>query len=241
MSVHKRPYTFDQQFASISNQTHKDIDVLIWANPPEGTKIPEYIREHPKTIYSEDNFGVWERFKIAQHCESKYICIIDDDTIPGYQWVENCINTINKYDGVITTRGVLANYGKDHMYPHPSSYQAFGWGNPNEEVKQVDMGCHCWFFEKSILFEFWKNAPRKLPKNFGEDMHISYIAQKLGLGTYIPPHPINNLEMWGSNPSTGNKYGTDENAISWNNEANKGMNEYWNHLRSLGFKILAEQ
>lgn len=242
MSVHKRPYTFDEQYSSILNQTYQNMDYLIWANPPVGTDIPDYIKLHPKTYYSEQELGVWARFNIAQSFHTPYVCIIDDDIIPGRKWIENCRNVIEKDGvGVVTTRGVLANYGKDHTYPSPSSYEAFGWCNPNEEIKQVDMGCHCWFFHKNMLFEFWKNVPKPIPKNFGEDMHLSYIAQKYGLGTYVAPHPKDDWEMWGNSPVTGDKYGSDKNAISWNNEANKGMNEYWNHLKSVGFKILAEQ
>lgn len=241
LSVYKRPYTFDQQLLSIQNQTYENIKILIWANKPENHEIPEYIINNPNTIYSEERFGVWKRFELAKECETKYINIVDDDTIPGSKWIENCINTIKKKKGVITTRGVLANKGKDNMYPLPQSYEAFGWCNPNNEIKQVDIGCHSWFFEKNILSSFWETAPRSIPKNFGEDMHLSYAAQKLGLGTYVAPHPEDDLEMWGSKPDTGNKYGSDENAISWNNEANRGMNYYWNYLRFNDFKIVAEE
>ena len=48
-------------------------------------------------------------------------------------------------------------------------------------------------------------------------MYFSYAIQKhLGLSTYVPPHPENDLEMWGSNPELGYQYGVDKNAISVN-------------------------
>jgi glycosyltransferase involved in cell wall biosynthesis len=243
MSVYKRPHTFDEQYSAIKNQTHKNIKTVIWANQAENVKIPSYILENSETIYSQNNHGVWGRFKVAQSIchECKFFCIIDDDTIPGYEWIENCIETIDKNPGVITTRGVILEYGRDHIYPSPQSYTAHGWCNPNEEPLKVDFGCHSWFFNSSLLYTFWKHAPRKLPMNYGEDMHLSYIAQKDNLSTYVAPHPISNAEMWGSNPRTGHEYGSDKNAISWNNEANSGMNEYYNYLKKYrDFKIIAE-
>lgn len=238
LSLYKRPYTFEQQYDAICRQTH-NCDILIWANKADNA-IPDNILHKHETIYSNINFGVWGRFAIALNAKTKYICIIDDDTIPGSQWIENCINTIQNHNGVMTTRGVIAEYGKDHRYPAPESYKAFGWCNPNETVIEVDMGCHCWFFDKSLLHTFWQYAPTHFPMNFGEDMHLSFVAQKIGMKTYIPPHPKNNTEMWGSSADTGHSFGSDANAISWNPNANAGMNKYWNFLRKNGFKILAE-
>jgi len=240
MSVFKRHYTFKQQLEAVINQSHKNTDHIVWVNKPENIEIPQDIINYPHSIYSEKKFGVWERFKIASKLNTKYICIIDDDTIPGTRWVENCINTIKTNPGVITTRGGLAEYGKDHRYPSPDSYKAFGWCNQNEKTVQVDMGCHCWFFETNLLKTFWEKAPSEIPMNYGEDMHLSYVAQLAGSATYVAPHPVEDKNLWGSMPETGSLYGSDKNAISWSNVANSGMNTYWNYLRSQGFKIIAE-
>jgi hypothetical protein len=123
----------------------------------------------------------------------------------------------------------------------PESYTAHGWCNPNSDVKQVDMGCHCWFFEKELLSSFWNRMPKIIPMNYGEDMHLSYIAQlHHNLGTYVAPHPEDNTDLWGSNPKTGQSYGSDENAISWSNQANLGMRSYWNYMRTNGYKLVGE-
>lgn len=240
MSVYKRPYSFKEQYEKIKNQTYKNINTVIWINKAEGVSLSQDILNNPESVYSETNHGVWGRFGLAEKYNTKYICIIDDDTIPGIRWIENCINTIKTHPGVITTRGVVSEYGTDFRYPNPSSYTAFGWGNPNKKTIQVDMGCHCWFFEKELLQTFWATAPKELPMNHGEDMHLSYAAQLDQKGTFVPPHPENDLDMWGSHPNTGHSYGSDKNAISWNNQANLGMNKYWNALRKKGFRIIAE-
>jgi glycosyltransferase involved in cell wall biosynthesis len=242
LNGYKRTYTIEQQYEAIKNQTVKDIDIFYWINLVDQSKqIPQNIIDECHSIISNTNFGVWGRFSIALNAVTPYICIIDDDTIPGPKWLENCLNTIKTHNGVLTTRGVIMDKEHNNLYPMPQSYKAYGWCVPNEETMQVDIGCHSWFFDKKILRAFWGEMPVNIPMNYGEDMHLSYVAQKyFNLGTYIPPHPTDNLDLWGSMPKTAQEYGTDPNAISWNNQANQGMNNYWNYIRNNGYKILAD-
>jgi hypothetical protein len=243
LNGYKRTYTIEEQYEAIKNQTIKDISIFYWVNlTQESISIPQNIINDTHSVISNTNFGVWGRFSLALNVVTPYVCIIDDDTIPGSKWIENCLNTMKTHRGVITTRGVIADKNEDRNYPMPNSYTAHGWCNPNEEVLRVDMGCHCWFFEKNILRGFWGEMPETIPMNYGEDMHLSYVAKKyFGLNTYVAPHPVNDKEMWGSNPDKGQKYGTDSAAISWNNEANMGMNRYWNFIRDNGYKTVAEE
>lgn len=240
LSGFKRPYSSQQQYDSIINQTIKPLDIIFWQNDSDKKiEFPPSVTSRCKYIRSTENYGVWGRFSIALNARTDYICIIDDDTIPGSRWIENCLESIQKSNGVLTTRGVIANPNKINYYPGPDSYTAFGWCNPNEEIVQVDIGCHCWFFHKDILRAFWAEAPHTLPMNYGEDMHLSYVAQKhFGLGTYVPPHPKDNTSLWGSQPEYGKMYGEDQAAISWNPIANNGMNQYWNFILSQGYEPL---
>jgi hypothetical protein len=242
LSGYKRAYTIEEQYNAIKNQTVKDVDIFYWVNlTSDSVNIPQQIINDTHSIISNTNFGVWGRFALALNAITPYICIIDDDTIPGTKWLENCLNTFQTHQGVLTTRGVIANPEHERKYPLPESYTAHGWCKPNKEILRVDMGCHCWFFPKEILRGFWLEMPQHIPMNYGEDMHLSYVAQKhFNLNTYIPPHPEDDLELWGSQPETASKYGTDIAAISWNPEANSGMNQYWSFIRNNGYKIIAE-
>ena len=241
LNGYKRHYTMQDQYDAIKKQTYKDITVMVWINLYDHIlHFPASIIEESDSVVSNTNYGVWGRFAMALNAQTKYVCIIDDDTIPGSMWIQNCIDNISKYNGILTTRGVIMT-PFEKKYPGPGSYTAHGWCNPNEETMRVDFGCHCWFFEKSVLRAFWSEMPNNIPMNYGEDMHLSYAAQKhFGLYTYVVSHPKNNVEMWGSMPETGTKYGEDDAAISWNNSANAGMNKYWNFIRNNGYKIILD-
>tara|TARA_Y100001951_G_C11082557_1_gene152162 strand:- start:57 stop:470 length:414 start_codon:yes stop_codon:yes gene_type:complete len=130
----------------------------------------------------------------------------------------------------------------DHEYPFGSSYTPVGWGDPNPETVRVDMGCHSWFIEKEWLRAYWAEMPKELPRNFGEDTHISFAVKKhFGLNTYIPAHPLDDKDMWGSIPEKGLVYGQDGNSISESMSGTQGMNAYWNYVKHLGYKTIYEE
>lgn len=243
LSGFKRPHVLRQQYEAIKAQTVGDLAIILWVNLIDNNiNFDPEIINNCQSIISNTNYGVWGRFTAALNANTKYVCVIDDDTIPGKKWIENCLTTMQTNRGVLSTRGVIADQKHDLQYPLPHSYKAVGWCNPNETVTRVDMGCHSWFFEKGWLRAFWSEMPETMPMRYGEDMHLSYSVKKhLGLNTYVPPHPIGDRELWGSMPDTGLAYGEEAVAASFDNAANMGMHKYWNFIRSNGYEIIAEE
>lgn len=244
LSGFKRPHTLKEQYEAIKNQTVKDIDIIFWLNLTNSLSLQfdQNIINECHSVISNTNFGVWGRFTVALNATTKYVCVIDDDTIPGKKWLENCLNTMQTHRGVLSTRGVIASLGSDLSYPAPGSYTPIGWCDPNETTVRVDMGCHSWFFEKTWLRAFFAEMPDNFPMRFGEDMHLSYAIKKhFDINTYVPPHPKNDKDMWGSLPDTATKYGEESVAVSMDNNANMGMNSYWNFIRKMGYKIVQEE
>jgi glycosyltransferase involved in cell wall biosynthesis len=210
LNGYKRGKFLKEQIEAIKNQTIKPKEILLWQN--YGESFDKKVTESTIHANCNHNFGVWARFAYALNCRSKYICVFDDDTIPGSKWLENCLNTIQTHEGLLGTVGVV--FKSDSGY-HPC--ERFGWtDNNNVEVKQVDIVGHSWFFKREWLSTFWRELPDLNQSNLvGEDMHFSYTLQKyLGLNTYVPPHPIDDKEMWGSTFEKGWSIGTDKNAIS---------------------------
>jgi hypothetical protein len=69
-------------------------------------------------------------------------------------------------------------------------------------------------------------------------MHFSYTLQKYtNKKTYVPPHPINDREMWGSKPDSAWTIGTDSAAISKNNHNMNLMNDAFRGYINKGFKL----
>ena len=121
----------------------------------------------------------------ALNSRNEFICVFDDDTIPGKNWIKNCLQTLEKQNGLLGARGVRF-ASKKYIVG-----EEFGWSNPSNEIEQVDIVGHSWFFKREWLSYFWREIPNFNELSFvGEDIHFSYVLQKyLGLNTYVPPHP----------------------------------------------------
>jgi hypothetical protein len=191
-------------------------------------------------INSSYNFGVWGRFALGLLANTKYICIFDDDTIPGSKWFQNCYETIMQVNGLLGTIGVLF---KPYTNEYITEFRV-GWDRPNSEISKADIACHSWFFKKEWLQYLWKLQPiLDLDEQLacGEDIGLSCALQKVGIATYIPPHPSNDLEMFGSHPTKAWKYGTENVGISMNPDShNRFCKAYSYYKNEHGFQILLE-
>lgn len=230
LNGYKRPQFLKEQIDAIKQQTVPIKEIMVWLNNMDGFDTD--LLKSVTTVSSNKNLGVWARFSLALNAKTEYICVFDDDTIPGSQWIENCLNTIKTHEGLLGTIGLVYN-NKNGYLPNIR----YGWDNPNNTTVRVDIVGHSWFFKREWLSTYWRELP---PDGFdfvGEDMHFSYMIQKyLGLNTYVPPHPQNNREMWGS--LKGWQMGTEKNGLSLVPTNINKMNDYYKYLINKGFKII---
>ena len=211
LNVYKRPYTLEKQIEAIKNQTIKinSEDIHIWYNTAEGVEKILPKDKNIKTYQCNYNTKFWGRFTLPLLCKTEYVAIFDDDIIPGKMWFENCINNVEKCDGILGGAGVITN-GVTYK-PHTK----VGWnGMHNEKPTEVDLVGHAWFYKQKYGNFMWEETPPTWEN--GEDMFLSYIAQKHNIPTYVPPHPENNKELWSNvrqlSMTNGVDWGSDNNA-----------------------------
>lgn len=235
LNVYKREKNLKNQIERLINQSIAPSEILIWNNGNKKVNISQ-IKKHYNVpiVYSEcdENLGVWARFAFALNAKYDYILLLDDDILPGLKWVENCYTHFEKREGLYGTRGVL--FLSENRY---TPFSHYGWRNLNEELVEVDIIGHSWFLKREWLTKYWGTA--KLQDNLslaGEDMQLSFAIQsQLGLGSYVPPHPANNPELWGNVPDDKNLC-EDENAISLSEGAFMRFDKALQNLRARGFR-----
>ena len=230
----RRPHTLQEQYEAVRNQSVGHVDVMFWGNYSEGAmeKFPHDVIEGCTSAFCNQNLGVWARFAFALNAYTRYICVLDDDTIPGSRWLENCLNTIQTHTGLIGCRGLRMS-GDDYLnYPN-CKYDGVGGGSDNTEPVEVDIIGHSWFFEREWLRAFWAEMPRVPLFSGGEDMHFSFAIQKqFGLKSYVPVQPPDEKELWGSTCSA--KYGEDDAATSRTQQGHAQANAYWRYIVEQG-------
>lgn len=232
LNAFKRQKYLNQQIECVLSQSIPASRVLIWNNGEE----LELAKFGDKVIIanSSHNLGVWSRFAYALNAETEYVCMLDDDTFPAHRFFENCLKQMDLEPALLGSRGLRFLTGTRY---HP--FISFGWDSPNENAEVVDIVGHTWFFKREWLGAFWRELPPPgTSRLVGEDMHFSFMLQKyLGIRTMVPPHPLADLSVWGSNPDLALSLGTSKEAVSQGKDA---LQKFDNALRACtknGFKL----
>jgi len=232
LNGYRRPEYLKEQVEALLAQTIPPAEILYWQNrPPEGVDYDKSTVSSLSHCISSHNWGVWARFAYALNARSDYICVFDEDTIPGKAWIQNCIETYTSHPGLLGTLGLK-------FHPDYTLYERFGWDGNNNEVIQVDIVGHSWFFARDLLSVFWRELP---PPDWnlrvGEDTHFSAMLQKYTkYKTWVPPHPAENKDLWGS--IKGWELGLDGRstvADEW-----KQIGDALLYYKSKGFKMISE-
>jgi hypothetical protein len=238
LNVFKRPQFFQEQLVALLEQSIPPKRIIIWNNNKEINLSNFENISNIIIINSSVNLGVWARFFSLYYLLSgEYICVFDDDTIPGNMWLENCINTIKKHNALIGTIGVY--FDKGNTYNVKKRY---GWDGPCDEIKIVDIIGHSWFFKKEWISTLIKELPN-IDEKFltcGEDIHLSYVLSKyLYIPTIVAPHPADNTSIWGSNKEKAIQYGNIDSTFA--NTGIEKFNDVLKYYIEKGFETISNK
>lgn len=239
LNLYKRPQALKEQLRAIANQSLKPKEILLYQDGVfDGIEIPKEIeKEFDGIEISKENKGVWERFRFAQRrASSELICVFDDDTIPGRDFLANCFSHMQKQEGLYGTTGVVIQ--KPENYPY-NDFFTLGYRNPNKWCAEVDFVGHSWFFKKQWLEAFFAHTQNlQQYKTAGEDMGFSLALQKIGVKTFVPAQPYGKFHLWGELPESSQKINTNEVALHLDSQNQKCFNDAMKECLELGFKIL---
>ncbi|NOX24543.1 MAG: glycosyltransferase family 2 protein [Deltaproteobacteria bacterium] len=235
LTAWRRPQYLEEQVKCVLNQTIRPQEVILWYNAPP-KRLGIFQRKHlisfkhdkyVKKIVCDYNFGIIPRFTLASCLESEYVCIFDDDTMPGERWFENCLNHVDKEQVLCGTIG-LRYLSKTKLQ---TESPRMGWEGKNDNLEFVDLVGHSWFFRREWARYFWDEDP--ISYTFGEDIHFCAMLQRHGIRSACPPHPRSDKSLWGSLKP---ERGVDKVAISCSSD--KSM-EFWRvvkHEMDRGYK-----
>lgn len=174
LTAYKRDYFTQQINALLSQTTTVDKIVILNNGNLNLSHLKDTFGDKISLINSELNTKFWGRFAVANLFNTEYVLMLDDDTIPGSQWVENCLRLCNEKNCIVTGNGRstrnLNNLGDN--------------GYVAEDTK-IGFGGHSWFFRKEWLKYFISFEP--LNYNTGEDITFSALCKINGnIETWIP-------------------------------------------------------
>ena len=102
----RRPNNIESQLEILKSQSVRPTEIMLWGNyGGEGYEMPAF--PGVKTTVCNTNFNCHARFAYALLAQTEFVCIMDDDLLPGRRWLENCLKTFNQKPGVIGFYGVI--------------------------------------------------------------------------------------------------------------------------------------
>lgn len=242
-NLYKRPESLVKQIEALEKQSLKPREIFLFQDGIndyyEVNMLGSLKKKFAKIKVADQNMGVWERFKLAAEADTPYVCIFDDDTIPGERWLENCHFYMQKQEGIYGTNGIMMT--DDRQYPL-GGYFPIGWKGPVSECTEVDFVGHSWFVKKKYLeYMFDQTEKFQALKYVAEDMCLSVKAKEKGIRTFVPPHPNLNKDLWGSAPIFGDKFGNSIEALSFNSNNLLLMQKAIEMFRQEGWKPICTE
>lgn len=161
------------------------------------TSVIEKARSRFKSIHHfrlDLNLKFYIRFSFALNISTRFTWVLDDDVIPGKNWLDRSIETHNKYHCIVCPTGrIIAPVAIRSSLRSPEDYAPFSFGDTNDSVNMnynledtyVDYGCSGYFFETNVVRAFWQIWPNSL--EVGDDIHLSAVAKiVLNIPTIVP-------------------------------------------------------
>lgn len=244
LTAYKKPQNLRMQLEAIKKQTIQPKEILLFqdgiAQDYSINFNDDLLKEFDIVKICDQNYGVWERFNFARkEAKSKYVCIFDDDTIPGSKWLENCLTQMCVQEGLYGTIGVILINPENYPNKCNKNYFRVGWdGNLNYTAK-VDFVGHSWFLKTEWLDYMFEDTDKFQEfKVVGEDIALSHKLKQKGIETFVPPHPYDNQELWGSYKKYAQTLGVDANAVSLNSDNTTKMNCAMKEIIKDGFMAI---
>ncbi len=221
LNIWKRAY-FEEQIVAILGQTvlPKEIWILHYEDYVFIHDVVDRFKvEFPHIVVfkSDKNLMFHGRHALAINVHTTFVWLIDDDIIPGKEWLENCSKKCGSLNAIITCSGRIIpknDFKPEYLENKESSSHYIGDLNFSETINFcpkdtiVDYGCQSYFYKAKWVSTFWSVWPVSFLT--GDDIHLSATCKyQLNVNTVV-------LEQK-NNLNTGNtkiQYGRD-NLASW--------------------------
>ena len=187
-----RPEYLKDQIAALNAQTIRPDKILVLFTKPK-KDFPVPFIDGIDFIVVENDQGLNTRFAVGLIARTKFICILDDDIMPGKKWLESCLDIIREEDVVISSYGIKFTDSWSDL----TGLKYGDHGIHSNVSTEIDMAGHSWFMKKEWLKFFWMEEP--LDWTVSDDIHLSYTMRKYGkLKLVVSSYPEDNPDVWGN-------------------------------------------
>lgn len=216
ITMYKRQDYLAEQLFAIKNQSIPPKQIVVIQNENH-MEIDKFLLEkyEVKLIRSSIN-SLYFRWIVGYLLDANYICVFDDDVIPGSRWIESCIYSCEKYNALIGPSGRrAAPFNEDRAWKSIENLS-------KDTYELCDWVCNSYFFKKDWI-KYITQYPRyeNTQKTFDDIQLATSLKMCGGVNTIVPPQSDKKSE-W--NGHIKREYGHDEHAL-WKRQASDHADE----------------
>ncbi|MGE0723173.1 MAG: glycosyltransferase family 2 protein [Alphaproteobacteria bacterium] len=182
LTVWKRPH-LARQLAMLAEQSEPPAAIWVYhcARHVDAMAAIRGFRAIPVNyIHSDEDLGYFGRFAILPFVDTPFVAVIDDDLMPGREWLAYARDKVAAHGAVVSTCGTILprqcfDLRVGHIVGGSGDCPADTW---------VDFGCNSWMLRTDWARRFWTVPPAHLRN--AEDMHFGAAMAEHGIGTLVP-------------------------------------------------------
>lgn len=168
----------DSQIAAIENQSIKSNIFIHWNNPAP------YTLQYPAFVYhnTEKHLSLYSRFYNSINNRTPYTFIIDDDMLPGTEYLSKCIEFSKQLNDKVLIGGLGMNLvDGESRYKVKSRIGAHYDIFPFKPTK-VDMVGQSYFMHSDVISHYTHTPPLH---EYGEDIHLAFCMYSNKIPIYV--------------------------------------------------------
>ena len=234
LTVWKRNH-LEEQIEALLKQSKPPFEIWVQQtqNHVDVNDVIEKYREKIQYFCYQENKGVFGRFESVADVRTEYVFIIDDDIIPGVQFLEIALHKSFELNAIISPNGRHINPINNTDGEYIGDGYFFGYSFCKKDTL-VDFGNNAWFFKTEWLDFFLQYPP--MYRNNGEDIQLSAsLKLKKNIDTYVPkqliPFKSGNIKQY---------YSFDEHALHKLHDFQSERDNVIQRFRNEGWKLQKE-
>lgn len=246
LSQRARPNMIEAQLRAINSSTVQPVAMACFINPV-GVQLNDRAMQGLATLRAGFDMGPWMRWRFATETTTKYVLVLDDDCIPGTNWLRLAIERME----LAEQRGekiIIACAG--------TVYQSDDWDNtypvgpeaPRMDEVVVDVGRGGWLMPREVIdtiLAFPRLGSLPLSQRLGVPIHVAAALQDADYSIVTLPFSPANKSGWGmlEGPKPNDTASTSA-QIDGQAKANADYPSSWyrqdiyNHYRSVGWETI---
>lgn len=210
ITVYKRQDYLGEQLRAIQDQSVPPDQIVVLQNESHVEIDPFLLDKYEVKVIQSDINSLYFRWIVGYLLDSCYICVFDDDVIPGHRWIESCIYACEKFNALVGPSGRRA-------APYQEGKAWTSVENFSESTFEFcDWVCNSYFFRKEWVKYITQFSRYYNTQKTFDDIQLATTLKAAGNINVIVPPQVDKKSEW--NGHVKREYGHDEHAL-WKRHA----------------------